>query len=176
MAEVRLRPWRLEDADDVAVMIDDEHLRRWSAMGVDLESWIRREVAEARGPSRAICLSDDDRARGRVVVRLPGFASEAVRCAAVHEVDRPAGELSYWLVPEARGRGLAYAAVRIMMASVVTGTGLRTVVLDIEAGNVASERLAERLGAERRAPARVEVDRTGVSRTLVVHVLPVALA
>ncbi len=31
-AEVRLRPWRLEDAGDVAVMIDDEHLRPWSAI------------------------------------------------------------------------------------------------------------------------------------------------
>jgi [ribosomal protein S5]-alanine N-acetyltransferase len=176
MAEVRLRPWRLEDADDVAVMIDDEHLGPWSAMGADLETWIRREVTQARGPSRAICLSDDDRALGRVAVRLPGFASEAVRCDAVHEVDRPVGELSYWLIPEARGRGLAYTAVRTMMATVVAATGLRTVVLDIEAGNVASERLAERLGAERRNPARVEVDRTGVARTLVVYVLPVAPA
>ena len=63
-----------------------------------------------------------------------------------------------------------------MMASVVAGTGLRSVVLDIEPGSVASERLAERLGAERRSPTRVEVDRTGVERTLVVYVLPVALA
>ena len=163
MADVRLRRWRLEDADDVAVMIDDEHLRPWSAMGADLEGWIRGEVAEARGPSRAICLADDDRALGRVAVRPPELASAAVRCDAVHHVDRPAGELSYWLVPEARGRGLAYAAVRLMIASVVAGTGLRSVVLDIEAGNVASERLAGRLGAERRSPTLVEVDRTGVA-------------
>jgi [ribosomal protein S5]-alanine N-acetyltransferase len=176
MPEVCLRPWRLEDADDVAVMIDDEYLRPWSAMGADLEAWLQREVAEARGPSRAICLPDDDRALGRVAVRLPEFASEAVRCAAVREVDQPAGELSYWLVPEARGRGLAYAAVRLMLVSVVASAGLHSVVLDIEAGNQGSERLAERLGAERRAPTRVEIDRTGVQRTLVVYVLPVALA
>jgi hypothetical protein len=43
MAEVCLRPWRLEDAEDVAVMVDDEHLRHWSAMGADLERWLRRE-------------------------------------------------------------------------------------------------------------------------------------
>jgi Acetyltransferase (GNAT) domain len=110
---------------------------------------------------------------GRVAVRPPEFASGAVRCDGVHEVDRPAGELSYWLIPQARGRGLAYAAVRLMMASVVAGTGLRSVVLDIEAGNVASERLAERLGAERRDPTRVEVDQTGIPRTLVIYVLPV---
>jgi RimJ/RimL family protein N-acetyltransferase len=159
----------------VAVMIEDDYLRPWSTMGTDLEGWVRREIAEARGPSRAVCLPNDDRALGRVAVRLPKFASQAVRCDAVQEADQPAGELSYWLVPQARGRGLAYAAVRMMMASIVAGTGLRSVVLDIEAGNVASERLAERLGAQRRAPARVEVDRTGVRRPLVVYVLPVAL-
>ncbi len=60
-----------------------------------------------------------------------------------------------------------------MMAAVVAGTGLRSVVLNIEAGNVASQRLAERLGAQRRDPTRVEVDRTGVPRTLVIYVLPV---
>jgi RimJ/RimL family protein N-acetyltransferase len=176
MGEVRLRPWRLEDAEYVAVMIEDEHLRPWSAMGDDLEGWMQREVGEARGPSRAICLPEDDRALGRVAVRVPEFASEAVRSDAVREDDQPAGELSYWLVPEARGRGLAYAAVRLMMASVLPGIGLRSVVLDIEAGNLASERLAERLGAERRSPARVELDRTGVQRTLVVYVLQVVPA
>jgi hypothetical protein len=35
-------------------------------------------------------------------------------------------------------------------------------------------RLAERLGAKRREPSRVELDRTGVPRTLVVFVLSVA--
>ncbi|HWE14090.1 MAG TPA: GNAT family N-acetyltransferase [Solirubrobacteraceae bacterium] len=176
MAEVRLRPWRLEDVDDVGVMIDDEHLRPWSKMGVDLDAWMRREVAEDRGPSRAICLAEDDRVVGRVGLRLPDYASEAVRCEAVRESDRPAGELSYWLVPQARGRGLAYAAVRMMMNSVVLATGLRSVVLDIESGNVASVRLAERLGAQRREPTRVEVDRVGIPRTLVVYVLPVSTA
>jgi RimJ/RimL family protein N-acetyltransferase len=133
------------------------------------------EVRLRRGPSRAVCLPDDDRALGRVALRLPQFASDAVRCGAVREADQPAGELSYWLVPQARGRGLAYAAVRMMMASVVRAAGLRSVVLDIEAGNAVSERLAERLGAQRRDPARVEADRAGVPRTLVVHVLPVGL-
>ena len=60
-----------------------------------------------------------------------------------------------------------------MMVSVMAGAGLRSVVLDIEAGNLGSERLAERLGAQRRAPTRVEVDRHGVQRTLVVYVLRV---
>jgi RimJ/RimL family protein N-acetyltransferase len=61
-----------------------------------------------------------------------------------------------------------------MMSSVVAPTGLRTVVLDIEEGNVASMRLAERLGAERRSPTRVHPGRRGEPHTMVVYVLPVA--
>jgi RimJ/RimL family protein N-acetyltransferase len=62
----------------------------------------------------------------------------------------------------------------MMISSVVVTAGLRSVVLDIEAGNVPSMRLAERLGAERRSPTWREFDRCGTARTLVVHVLPVA--
>jgi RimJ/RimL family protein N-acetyltransferase len=173
MVEVRLRRWRVDDVDAVAVMVDDQHVRRWSTMPVDLDAWIQREVAEDRGPSRAISLPDDDRAIGRVALRLPEFASDAVRCEALGEADLPAGELSYWLVPPARGRGLAGAAVRLMMSSIVSATKLRSVVLDIEPGNAPSVRLAERLGAQRRSPSRVEVDRTGKPRELVALVLPV---
>ena len=174
MKVVRLRPWRVTDAEDVAVMIDDEHLGHWSTMRDGLDAWIRAEVAETRGPTRAICLADDDRALGRVALRPPEFASEAVRCRAIRTSDQPAGELRYWLVPEARGRGLAFAAVRAMVDSVVIASGVRSVVLDIEDGNNRSIRLAERLGAERRSPARVEIDRRGTPRTLVVYVLSVA--
>ena len=171
MAEVRLRRWRLADIGDLAVMRDDEHLRHWSTMADDLEAWIQHEIAEEQGPTRAICPSDDDRVLGRIALRLPQFASDAVRCEAMLESDQPAGELSYWLVPDARGRGLAFAAVKLMLSSVRPATGVRSVVLDSEHDNAASIRLADRLGAERRHPSRVKIDRTGTPRTLVVHVL-----
>jgi len=171
MAEVRLRKWRLEDAADVAVMVDNEYLRPWSTMVDGVEAWIRREMAEARGPTRAICLADDNRALGRVALRPPELASEAVRCEAVRESDHPAGELSYWLVPEARGRGLAYAAVRLMLDSLPPDLGLRSVVLDIEECNIPSIRLAERLGAERRDPTRLHPGRSGELHAMVVYVL-----
>ena len=173
MAEVRLRQWRTGDVNDLALMAGDEHLRHWSTMFDDLDVWIEQEIAEEQGPTRAICALDDDRMLGRIALRLPAFASDAVRCDAMRDADQPAGELSYWLVPEARGRGLASAAVRLMLSSVVPATGVRSVVLDIEDDNAASMRLAERLGAERRRPSRVKVDRTGTPRTLVVHVLRV---
>jgi ribosomal-protein-alanine N-acetyltransferase len=87
--------------------------------------------------------------------------------------DAPVGELSYWLVPEARGRGLAGPAARAIMTLAAGTTQLRTVVLDIELGNIASVRLGRRLGAERREPEHIEADRDGVPRALAVFVLPV---
>lgn len=174
LTDVRLRPWRVEDAREIAVMAHDDHVRRWSSLPDDVEAWLVRERAEARGPSRAICLVDDDRALGKVALRLPGRASPATTCSAIVASDHPVGELSYWLVPAARGRGLAHGAVVAMMRAIVDTTDVRSVVLDIEESNAASARLAQRLGAERREPSRVETDRSGVPRTLVVFMLKVA--
>ena len=173
MAEVRLRQWRRSDVIDVAVMTGDEHLGHWSTMAEDPQAWIEQEVAEVQGPTRAVCFAHDDRVIGRVALRLPEFASDAVRCEAIRETDQPAGELSYWLVPDVRGRGLAHAAVQLMITTVVPATGLCSVVLEIETDNAPSIRVAERLGAERRSPTRVKLDRTGTPRTLAAYVLSV---
>lgn len=137
MPAVRLRSWRPGDAPDVASMTQDEHVRRWSSMGHDVEAWIERQRSELRGPSRAVCLPEDDRALGKVALRMPGHASPATTCEAVLSSDAPVGELSYWLVPDARGCGLARAAVQTMMESIVATTELRSVVLDVEVTNVA---------------------------------------
>jgi RimJ/RimL family protein N-acetyltransferase len=160
----------MADLAQIAPMTEDEYLRPWWWMADDLQAWLRREMSEERGPTRAICLPDEDRALGRAAVRLPQFASEAVRCAAVQASDQPAGELSYWLVPEARGRGLAFAAVSEMM-EIAANAELKSLVLDIEDGNVASMRVADRLGAVRRAPTRLATDRFGHDWTMVVYVL-----
>lgn len=170
--EVRLRRWRMADLDQIAPMTDDEYLRPWWWMADDLTAWLRKEIAEERGPTRAVCLPDDDRALGRVAIRLPQFASEAVRCAAVQTSDQPAGELSFWLLPDARGRGLASAAVTEMV-NIAADAGLKSLVLDIEERNLASIRVAQRLGATRRAPTRTHTDRFGDARTMVIYVLRV---
>jgi RimJ/RimL family protein N-acetyltransferase len=162
----------MADLPHIAPMTEDEYLRPWWWMADDLEAWLRREVAEERGPTRAICLPDDDRALGRVAIRLPQFASEAVRCAAVQPNDQPAGELSYWLLPDARGRGLAFTAVTEIMP-IAANAGLKSLVLDIEEENAASIRVAERLGAARRSPSRIHTDRFGDDWTMVVYVLHV---
>lgn len=173
MPGVRLRSWRPEDAREIAAMTEDEHVQRWSSMGHDVDAWIARQRSGIRGPSRAICLPDDDRALGKIALRMPGHASPATTCEAIVASDAPVGELSYWLVPAARGRGLARAAVEAMIESIAIATTLRAVVLDVEVTNPTSLHLAQRLGAERREPERVELDQAGVRRQLVVFVLSI---
>jgi ribosomal-protein-alanine N-acetyltransferase len=173
MPGVHLRPWRDQDAPVIQSMTDDPHIERWSSLGTDVQAWIARQRAGTRGPSLAICTTGNDDALGKIAVRLPGHASPATSCAAIRPGDHPVGELSYWLLPEARGRGLAATAVQVMMRLIAADTDLRSVVLDVEETNRPSIRLARRLGAERRRPSREEPDRAGVLRTMVVFVLPV---
>jgi RimJ/RimL family protein N-acetyltransferase len=80
--------------------------------------------------------------------------------------------LSYWLVPDARGRRLAFGAVT-EMTKIAAEAGLKSLVLDIEEENAASIRVAERLGAIRRMPTRQHRDRFGQDRRMVVYVLRV---
>ena len=85
---VRLRPWRLDDAQEIAVMAQDGHVRRWSSLPDNVETWLVRERAEHRGPSRAICLTGDDRALGKVALRLPGRLGADRREPSRVETDR----------------------------------------------------------------------------------------
>jgi RimJ/RimL family protein N-acetyltransferase len=58
------------------------------------------------------------------------------------------------------------------MMDIAADAGLKSLVLDIEEENPASIRVAERLGAARRAPTRLHADRFGNDWTMVVCVLP----
>jgi len=156
-------------------MTADPHLVRLSSMSeLGSDGWIAEQRASPRGPSLAICRPDDDRPLGKIALRMPGYASLSTTCAAIRGTDHPVGELSYWLLPEARGSGLASAAVKALAVRARQTTDLRSLVMDIEIDNVPSIRVAERLDAERREPSRVELDRAGIPRTMVVFVLSIA--
>jgi RimJ/RimL family protein N-acetyltransferase len=172
VATVHLRDWRRSDVDRVASVLDDPEILRWSHLAeVGPGGWIAEQQSGRRGPSLAVCELGDDRALGKVSLRLPGRASAATTCKAVISEDQPAGELSYWVVPDARGRGVATAAVMAMLDVARSLGRMRSVVLDIEVDNAASLRIAQCVGAHRREPTRVQHDRQGVARTLAVHVI-----
>jgi RimJ/RimL family protein N-acetyltransferase len=62
---------------------------------------------------------------------------------------RSVGYVGYWLVPDARGRGFAAAAVRLISDWAVRELGVATVRLTTAPENAASQRVAERSGFHR---------------------------
>ena len=172
MSDVRLREWRPADAARVALVADDPDVAKWSQLAqLGPDRWIAQQRTGDRGPSLAIGDAADDRLLGKVALRLPGRASSATVVPAICVADQPAGELSFWVIGDARGRGVATAAT-VAMIDIARDQGtMRSVVLDIELENAASIRVATRLGAQPRATTRVERDRHGVARTLRAYVL-----
>ncbi len=169
---MRLREWERNDAVAIAPVLIDPQLVKWSPIAeVGAERWIAEQREGRRGPSMAVCEAGDERVLGKVALRLPGRASPATSCDAIRSGDHPVGELSYWVLPHARGRGVATAAVVAMLDLVRDAGEVRSVVLDIETENVPSMTVAQRVGAVRRQPERIEHDRQGIPRTLAVFVV-----
>ena len=174
MTAVCLREWRPNDAAAITAILEDATVARWSDIAeVGAERWVAVQREGRRGPSLAVCESEGGRVLGKIELKLPGRASPATTCAAIRPEDQPVGELGYWVLPHARGRGVATAAVEAMLDLVRGREDVHSVVLDIETDNAASIRVAERVGAVRREPTRVEDDRHGVPRTLAVFILAV---
>ena len=65
------------------------------------------------------------------------------------------GSVGYWIAPGARGRGLATEALRAVVDWARTARGVRRLWLTTHPANVASQRVAEKVGFRRR-PGTVE--------------------
>ena len=85
-------------------------------------------------------------------IRADGELLGAVNLMAYPE--REAAETGYWVKREARGRGVATAALRLMIAYAFEQVGVERLELMTETPNVPSQRLAEKLGFRREGVAR----------------------
>jgi RimJ/RimL family protein N-acetyltransferase len=64
----------------------------------------------------------------------------------VREADRTTGSIGYWLLPSARGHGLATRAVRLLSGWAARDLGVINLRITIEPENEASRRVAEQSG------------------------------
>jgi [ribosomal protein S5]-alanine N-acetyltransferase len=64
-------------------------------------------------------------------------------------LDLAAGTVSYWVAAAARGRGVATAALRLMVEHACAVGGLSELRVWVRAGNRASARVAEKAGSPR---------------------------
>jgi RimJ/RimL family protein N-acetyltransferase len=157
---VTLRPAADRDLGAIERGITDPDVVRW--FGEPTKS--AREVLELNrarwvdgtGPTFAIC-GPDDRCVGHVWVNVGTGTGAAV---------------GYWLLPEARGRGLATRAVRLISEWAYRDMALTGLHLVTERGNLASQRVAERSGFQRDRLARSTVNIDGRSVEHLVFRLP----
>jgi RimJ/RimL family protein N-acetyltransferase len=144
---VLLRPFRVEDAPEVAAGCNDPLTQRFlqqlpSPYTLDDAHWWITEGAPAAvaAGGRAYGVADPatDRIIGGVGITRHG---------------RDCGEIGYWVAPEARGQGVATAAARLLAAhAYVEGTA--RLELRTEQENVGSQRVAIASGFGRESIAR----------------------
>jgi [ribosomal protein S5]-alanine N-acetyltransferase len=140
---VRLRPWSDADLACVEAATHDPYIPETTtvpAVFTEAEglAWIERQrnrQTSGEGISLAIAEVSSDDALGAAVLML-GFRAGTV-------------SIGYWLVPAARGHGLASRAVLMLAPWALTQAGVARVEALVEPDNTASQRILEVAGFER---------------------------
>jgi RimJ/RimL family protein N-acetyltransferase len=89
----------------------------------------------------------------------------------VKESDPAVAEIGYWLAPEARGRGIATRALRLLATWSLRELPIDRLQLTTDVENEASQRVAARGGFVREGVLRAWYDRRGERRDAVVFSL-----
>ncbi|WP_086826234.1 GNAT family N-acetyltransferase [Allokutzneria sp. NRRL B-24872] len=137
-ADLELRPWRAEDAPALLVAFADPDVRQWHRLSLEstaeaeawAASWARRWAAEE---ASSWAITADGQVLGQVGLRGVDLAEGEA-------------ELSYWLLPAARGRGVATRAAEVLAEWAFDVVGLHRLELGHAVGNTASCAVARRLG------------------------------
>ncbi|WP_249667347.1 GNAT family N-acetyltransferase [Cellulomonas fengjieae] len=134
---VVLRPWQADDAATVATAYDDPGIRRWHdrAMSADeADAWVASWAGRWR----------DETGGGWAITT----AEEVVGQISLRSLDHGDGrsDVSYWVLPGARGRGVATTALRTVGTWAFGVLGLHRIEVDHSVDNPASCAVATRAG------------------------------
>jgi RimJ/RimL family protein N-acetyltransferase len=148
---VVLRPWREDDAPAIVAAIDgDPEIAVWlDAVPqpyslADAHAYVaqcRRSWADGIGARFAILDARDGSIAGSIGARF----SDPVQAVT---------EVGYWVAREARGRGLATRALRLLARWLVDEVGVARVQLQADLRNEPSRRVAENAGFTREGVLR----------------------
>ena len=134
------RPWRADDAAAVRRCFDDPGIQQWHVRRLDTEDEAREWVAQwpqrwnlETDASWAIARADDDEVVGQV-----GFR--------VIRLDEARANMSYWVAPAARGKGIAGRAAAALACWGMEVVGFERLSLVHAVSNLPSCRIAEAAG------------------------------
>lgn len=134
--QVLLRAYRLSDASWY-VAARDETIFQWTTERRTLTvAETEAAIAKVNAGADAVCLLIVDVTSHEPLGNLALSLDLALQ----------AGEISYWLAPQGRGRGVATAAVTLLSHWAFTALGLQRIYLKTLVGNTASQRVAQRAG------------------------------
>lgn len=166
---VRLRPWVRADVPAIVRAFDDPLMRRFSwritpYTETDARAnLVEQEAARVRGEALDLAMVE------------PGDPGVVLGSVSLHEVRPGPGcaAIGYWLAPEARGRGVATQAVRLLARWAFAELGIARLELTCGPDNEASRHLAERCGFTREGLLRSHVPFKGGRRdSLLYSLLP----
>lgn len=145
----RLRPWHPEDAAEVFEAVRDPEIAR-QLPPFETEAEARAHLAKMNG-------SDD------VVAYAISDDSEAVLGGVMAQLNRPmrTAWVSYWLVPSARGLGLASRGT-VALANWLFHNGVHRLELGLRLNNPDSRKVADRAGFIQEGIMREELEYDGV--------------
>jgi len=142
---IRLRLWDAGSEADVATWLrglTDPDFRRWNTplnpvtdLETARESLRSKVLGSAEGTGASYCVTDAATGTplGHIGVNLINLVLNNAR-------------VGYWVLPEARGRGVATRALAVASHWALTELGLHRLELDHAIGHGASCRIAERCG------------------------------
>ncbi len=162
---VTLRPWRPGDAEAVLLACQDPLIARFVPIPQPYTDADARRFVEVR---RREWGADDERSFAIVDPATDHLLGAIARHGPVGH----RATFGYWLAPEARGRGVATRALRLVVDWTLATTGAIRLDLWTDLENEASGRVAERAGFEREGIRRAwDLDREGRALDVVFYVL-----
>jgi RimJ/RimL family protein N-acetyltransferase len=167
---VLLRPWREADLPRIVLAFTDPVMQRfsWRDAGSYTEADAReyfagQEEARVGGDGLDFALVE------------PGDQDLVLGCISLYEIRLGLGcaAVGYWLAAEARGRGAASHAVRLLARWAFADLGLARLELTCGPDNKASQQVAEQCGFSREGLLRSHVPFKGARRdSLIYSLLP----
>ena len=160
-AVVRLRDWADEDAGWYADSVRDQLIQRFTTESPTLEAaQVLAAIRRLRESSTAAGFVICDSATGQ---RLGNIALDH---------DGQAGEVSYWVAAEARGRGVATRALALFSSWAFQNVGLVEVWLHVHRDNLASQQVALHAGFRRDPQRDISQEAKGTVWPMLGYALP----